>query len=203
MAVRWPVCQKISFNSIEGIWVPCFRGITTGQGMCDLMLQEAKVIKVLKRQQEIQSAQIAFLLFLASLCLFVYLLVCLFVKRNKKSKSLNRLLWCLPPLSCFHPPTSPQGSAMSTSRWVHLFVCLFACLPTGLTTISTLRWQSHSLTIKLTNSNSKFCPGCSLSGRAGKEGARFPPRGRLCSAILPRPRRRGCQSCWMGLQTNK
>ena len=37
---------------LEGILVFNFRGITTGQGMCDLMLEEAKVIKVVESNKK-------------------------------------------------------------------------------------------------------------------------------------------------------
>ena len=40
------------WGKISGIvLVLYFRGITTGQGMCDLMLQEAKVIKATRNQR--------------------------------------------------------------------------------------------------------------------------------------------------------
>ena len=38
LAVRWTLKELIQIGELY------FRGITTGQGMCDLMLQEAKVM---------------------------------------------------------------------------------------------------------------------------------------------------------------
>ena len=49
LAARWAPLQDLSLFGgksllTQGFSTMYFRGITTGQGMCDLMLQEAKVM---------------------------------------------------------------------------------------------------------------------------------------------------------------
>ena len=62
---------------------------------------------------------------------------------------LKRLLWCLPPLSCYCPLTSLQGSAMSTLRWEvhHLIEAIWNVA------------QGAACLEELARKGQDFCPG--------------------------------------------